>query len=124
MKVVFSRKGFDSFNGGFASPIFPDGTLFSIPIPDKKTSISYGELDFHYEGEKIQKILNDLTNQTIKSGKKRECNYFSSKFKCHLDPMIIKDDNFEGIVFGQEGNSAIHLFKKEIFSYFLVGSKN
>lgn len=114
MKVVFSRKGFDSSNGGFASPIFPDGTLFLVPIPDKKTSVSYGDLNFHYQGEPIQKILNDLTNQTINSGKIRSYDYFSNKFKCHLDPMVIENKNFKGIVFGQEGSSASHLIKKNI----------
>lgn len=114
MKVVFSRKGFDSSYGGFPSPIFPDGTLFSVPIPDKKTSVSYGDLNFHYQGEPIQKILNDLTNQTINSGKIRSCDYFSNKFKCHLDPMIIENKNFKGIIFGQEGKAASHLIKKNI----------
>jgi hypothetical protein len=32
MKVVFSRKGWDSGFGGKPSPIFPDGTLQSLPI--------------------------------------------------------------------------------------------
>lgn len=33
MKVVLSRKGFDSSFGGCASPIFDDNTLISLPIP-------------------------------------------------------------------------------------------
>ena len=33
MKVILSRKGFDSSNGGCPSPILPDGTLLSLPIP-------------------------------------------------------------------------------------------
>lgn len=33
MKIVLSRKGFDSANGGIPSPIFPDGRLMSLPIP-------------------------------------------------------------------------------------------
>jgi hypothetical protein len=33
MKVILSRKGFDSEYGGIASPILPDGTLLSLPIP-------------------------------------------------------------------------------------------
>lgn len=32
MKLVLSRKGFDSENGGYPSPIFPDGRLYSLPI--------------------------------------------------------------------------------------------
>lgn len=35
MKVILSRKGFDSANGGCASPILPDGTLLSLPIPSE-----------------------------------------------------------------------------------------
>ncbi|MHA1435339.1 MAG: hypothetical protein ACTSO7_15970 [Candidatus Heimdallarchaeota archaeon] len=38
MKVILSRKGFDSANGGYPSPILPDGTLLSIPIPSMKYS--------------------------------------------------------------------------------------
>lgn len=33
MKVILSRKGFDSTFGGCPSPILPDGTLLSLPIP-------------------------------------------------------------------------------------------
>ena len=47
MKVILSRKGFDSANGGIASPIFEDGTMLSFPIPSKdhdKDKIAYEEL--------------------------------------------------------------------------------
>ena len=41
MKLIFSRKGFDSSAGGIPSPILPDGRMISLPIPanpyDKKT---------------------------------------------------------------------------------------
>lgn len=33
MKIIFSRKGFDSGYGGVASPIFPNGQILSMPIP-------------------------------------------------------------------------------------------
>jgi hypothetical protein len=33
VKIVLSRKGFDSACGGVASPIFPDGGYVSLPIP-------------------------------------------------------------------------------------------
>jgi hypothetical protein len=33
MKVILSRKGFDSASGGIPSLILPDGTLISLPIP-------------------------------------------------------------------------------------------
>ena len=35
MRVILSRKGFDSQYGGMPSPILPDGTLLSLPIPSK-----------------------------------------------------------------------------------------
>lgn len=34
MKIILSRKGFDSGYGGCASPIFPDGSMASLPIPE------------------------------------------------------------------------------------------
>ncbi|MEK8052677.1 hypothetical protein AACH10_20675 [Ideonella sp. DXS22W] len=36
MKIIFSRKGFDSQYGGVPSPIFDDGTLVSLPIPSRQ----------------------------------------------------------------------------------------
>ncbi len=35
MKIIFSRKGFDSKFGGFPSPVLPDGTMISFPIPSQ-----------------------------------------------------------------------------------------
>ena len=35
MKIIFSRKGFDSQYGGVASPILPDGSVLSLPIPSR-----------------------------------------------------------------------------------------
>ncbi len=44
MRLILSRKGVDSSVGGFASPIFPDGTLWSVPIPDVRSPIRYRDL--------------------------------------------------------------------------------
>ena len=44
MKIIFSRKGFDSVSGRVPSPILPDGRLLSLPIPDKGSSIRYDDL--------------------------------------------------------------------------------
>ena len=41
MKYIFSRKGFDSTAGGYPSLIFPDGSLFSVPIPSSKDKYFY-----------------------------------------------------------------------------------
>ena len=44
MKIILSRKGFDSGYGGIASPVLPDGTLLSLPIPTTEMGITYDEL--------------------------------------------------------------------------------
>jgi hypothetical protein len=44
MKIILSRKGFDSGSGGCPSPIFPDGSLMSLPIPDMHSRITYNEI--------------------------------------------------------------------------------
>lgn len=47
MKVILSRKGFDSQYGGMPSPILPDGTLLSLPIPSKEDTTKYTDLTWN-----------------------------------------------------------------------------
>ncbi len=72
MKIILSRKGFDSSNGKIPSPIMPDGTLLSMPIPTVD-GIRFDELE--YEGVSYQDILGQLNP-------KGDYN------RCHLDPDI------------------------------------
>jgi len=44
MRIILSRKGFDSANGGGPSPIFPDGEMVSLPIPSRLAPISYSRV--------------------------------------------------------------------------------
>lgn len=60
----------DSSAGGYPSIIFDSGFLQSIPIPSRFDEDYYTNLDIAYNGSTIQKILNDITNKTIQSGKK------------------------------------------------------
>lgn len=46
MKLIISRKGFDSQYGKVASPIFPDGRMVSLPIPSWGTPKAYGDIWF------------------------------------------------------------------------------
>ena len=50
MKVILSRKGFDASNGGCPSPIMPDGTLLSLPIPtndrDRYEDLSWNGVNY------------------------------------------------------------------------------
>ena len=57
MKLVFSRKGFDSSAGGFPSPII-SGKAISLPIPYRNSKVSYQHFDFG-------KIVRDLTGRKL-----------------------------------------------------------
>lgn len=117
MKIIFSRKGYDSSAGGFPSLIFPDGTLFSIPIPTTHDDDSFGDINFSYESDSIQKILNDLTGGRVCHNKQwKDIDYGSSKQKCHIDPAFISENGFTGIALGQVGSSEGHLRKQGVES--------
>ncbi len=75
MKVILSRKGFDSGYGGCASPILPDGTMVSMPIPSEDDECRYEDLIFP-GGENYFEAWNSLTPHGEKSK------------NCHLDPDI------------------------------------
>lgn len=83
MKIILSRKGFDSTYGGIASPIFPDNELLSFPIPSKDESTSYSELSFR--NMTLDKMISQLSKSgKINSGKKWR--NITPDMKCHLDP--------------------------------------
>lgn len=73
MKVILSRKGFDSANGRCPSPITPGGAMFSLPIPSQQGSRCFGELN--YGQHNLGKVVDSLTN-----GK------YCSKSPVHCDP--------------------------------------
>jgi hypothetical protein len=75
MKIILSRKGFDSSNGGLPSPIMPDGTLLSMPIPSEDNA-RYDELT--YNGTTYSEILHQLAPS-------------KSFSQCHVDPDIRKE---------------------------------
>lgn len=78
MKVILSRKGFDSANGGVASPILSDGTLLSLPIPEKNArNITYK--DISYNGKSYYDIIKELLPHS---------HNIDDNPYCHLDPDI------------------------------------
>lgn len=103
MKVILSRKGMDSKAGGMASPILPDGTLLSLPIPDNKGNKRYADL--RYKGQNLQETISQLEPRFD----------FTENPTCHLDPDIyeeITDRPKEWVsAFGQWGVPATHLDK-------------
>jgi hypothetical protein len=104
VKVIISRKGFDSSNGGVASAIMPDGTLVPFPIPTGDET-TFG--DITHNGAALGGLVASLTRgkQTGASG-------------CHLDP-----DLDHGAVsrlpdwrpaFGQLGAAQSHLVNQGV----------
>ena len=94
MKVILSRKGFDSSNGGCPSPIMPDGALISMPIPSDDRD-SYGDLC--YCGMPYSRILQQLAPKKTFG-------------HCHVDPDIRDDCRAKSIErwkpgFGQIGSA-------------------
>lgn len=61
MKVVLSRKGVDSQYGKLASPILPDGTLLSLPIPSDD-ELTYSEIKWN--GSSYWDIILSLKSKT------------------------------------------------------------
>lgn len=100
MKVILSRKGFDSCAGGSASPIIDGKTLLSLPIPDKymtendKQKIRYSDLK--YNGINYRDLITNLRPS------------FTGEF-CHLDPdirgNIRSTGNTWNPAFGQTGTA-------------------
>ncbi len=97
MKVILSRKGFDSSNGGIVSPIFEDGTMISFPIPSKDTDAF---CDLQYKGIPYSDILSDL--------------HYKGGGHCHMDPDLDQGRRTSAIpgwvpAFGQIDSSAAYL---------------
>ena len=107
MKLILSRKGFDSQSGGCPSPIFPDGMLYSLPIPHCQSEITYGDL---WHGDtNIGEVVADLTGKRIES-----------KGPAHLDPDINhaaypRQKGWRPL-FGQSGAAQGHLKKQGVQS--------
>jgi len=58
MRVILSRKGFDTKYGGIPSPILEDGTLLSLPIPVNGSPRKYSDL--FYNRESFEDIIKQL----------------------------------------------------------------
>lgn len=73
MKIVLSRKGFDSRCGGVPSPIFPDGTGLSLPIPYSHSPTRFR--DIRWRGGSLGPLVERLTEGRVRGDG-----------LCHLDP--------------------------------------
>jgi len=96
MKLIFSRKGFDSASGGAPSPII-EGEPSSLPIPKGRypAETSYSAAGF---GEIVERVTKRLKRPILASE------------LCHEDPMY-----WNGRwAFGQCGAAQSHLKKNEV----------
>lgn len=97
MRIIFSRKGFDSASGGCPSPVI-DGIPLSLPIPSRQpTDITFADLQGPHAS-----LVADLTSGRL-----------SGDSFCHLDPDIDhslrpRSPEWRG-AFGQAGAALSHL---------------
>ena len=115
MKIIFSRKGFDSGYGGFPSAILPDGRMVSLPIPEINSSIKYADLNIDNDLSYAD-LMQNLMGNEIKLEKKGKV--YLDQVGCHFDPDIDKQalprkKNWRGIL-GQSGTSQSHLVNQNI----------
>lgn len=102
MKIIFSRKGFDSTSGGVPSPIFEDDTMVSLPIP-YKSGVSYADIRTGLsEFDRMGRLVGELTKGRI-----------TAHSKAHLDPdlnpvSISRGRGWRG-TFGQSASQQAHL---------------
>jgi len=114
LKIILSRKGFDSSAGGYPSPILPDGSLLSLSIPDEKDKIKYSELT--YKNTNFFDLMRQLNiNKINLENRKLDLNKNTT---CHLDPDIRTNslkhsEKWKGI-FGQMGSAQTHLDNQNV----------
>jgi hypothetical protein len=105
LRLILSRKGFDSTSGGCASPIFPDGSMIALPIPDRRSPIRYQDLA--WRGRNLGDIVARLTK-----GKQR------ADYRAHLDPdlrhaLLPRHPEWHPVL-GQHGAAQGHLRKQGV----------
>ena len=107
MKLILSRKGFDSGYGGMASPILPDGSLLSLPIPSDEDDFTLADLS---AGDiNMGQLITDLSRGR-----------HALHTHIHLDPDLDRAPTSQlpgwRPSLGQTGNAQSHLEKQGISS--------
>jgi hypothetical protein len=106
VKLILSRKGFDTSNSGLPSPILPDGRLVSIPIPAdvEGSGMPYDSIQAT-NNKTFADLMNDLRIPIPPDG-------------AHLDPDLIYTarPRVPGWrpLFGQEGAAQSHLENQHV----------
>lgn len=100
MKIILSRKGFDSSTGGSPSPIFPDGGLISLPIYGIGASKTYQQVRC------AQGCLGTLV-ESLKRSRARQ--HDPVHLDPDLDPISLPRGDGWRPAFGQAGTAQAHL---------------
>ena len=105
MRLILSRKGFDSASGGCPSSIMPDGSMLSLPIPDPASRIPYAALE--WRGVNVGQLVADLTGDPERR-----------THRAHLDPDIDPQVFARTVgwrpLFGQTGGAQGHLRNQDV----------
>ncbi len=123
MKVILSRKGFDSTAGGYPSPIIDGSELVSFPIPENMDKVydSYKSVfGSRYNNHLTKKgvyydvLINQLLPQRNPSLVLEKKRIDLERAYCHYDPQIrsnasnATEPKYTGL-FGHSGNALAHL---------------
>jgi len=115
MRIVLSRKGFDSAYGGWPSPVLPDGRMLSLPIPSDNGTQRYQDLKVD-SGRTYLDVMSELGPGALTLGHKTR--KLSADLRAHLDPDLIASvvPRLPGWkpLFGQVGTAAGHLHKQGV----------
>jgi hypothetical protein len=119
MKIILSRKGFDSANGGYPSPLLPDGRLVSLPIPEGEphgNPILYSDL-YLDRGKTYYDLMWDLFPRP-RLRHHNGWHHFTPNTPCHLDPDICagvlgRPRSWKPL-FGQSGAAQTHLESQDV----------
>ena len=102
-KIILSRKGFDSSNGGIPSPILENGIMLSLPIPNADDNNEFDKL--HYGPRDYWRLIKDL-------------GYLQETKQCHLDPDIYQNIKLRPsdwkACFGQSNVAQLHLQNEKV----------
>lgn len=106
MKLILSRKGFDSKAGGCASPIFRDDSMLSLPIPIGGAAHRMRDATFNRPNFVDRDVVADLSGR------------YSANSSVHLDPLLRPwkqpVSRHWRPAFGQDGKAQSHLRKEGV----------
>lgn len=84
VKIILSRKGFDSTYGGYPSIIYKNGYMQSFPIPNLLDSIRYSDIYCKAANDSLYNVMKAIRSK-IHS---KTWIDLSEESTCHLDPDI------------------------------------